>query len=209
MADKDAYRKKKIDAFGFAEVLGLDPEGMADAFEWLVHAAVRAAFEDERKAEARRRGKAADRRCHNTRLLLEHYHELEKHVAAVSDDISEEIDDAIIHGAETLDIMTQLVSKWDTKVRSLEESAARTYRLLRHVDCILAGYRFECESSPSEHLQRRWRCLHARYIADPVMTTSEIAAAEFVDERTVQRDLKAAISDLGVLLFGADGLNCG
>jgi predicted DNA-binding transcriptional regulator YafY len=54
---------------------------------------------------------------------------------------------------------------------------------------------------------RRYRVIFAKYIQDEKeLPTDDIAEAEHVDVRTVQRDIRIALETLSTLIFGIDGL---
>ena len=73
---------------------------------------------------------------------------------------------------------------------------------------MLRFYEIYCESSTKEEDRRCFRVIKAKYIDEPAMSSLEIAEKEFVDRRTVDRDIQAACQALSVLIFGIDGLDC-
>lgn len=104
------------------------------------------------------------------------------------------------------DLMVRTISKYDAKVSSVEKVAARTHLLIEDLDRALADYKNRCLGSDRESDQRRWRVLEARWLSDTPQSTDAIAADEFVDPRTVRRDLEHAVSDLTVMLFGSEAI---
>lgn len=188
------------------EIVRQELAPLCDAVRGIVAQCVNDAFMQERQRTQKEARKTEDRRRHCTRMLLEHYHSLKAHVETAAIDVRDEIEDAVLDGQELHDMMTRLISKWDARVQSIEESAVRTYKLMRYVDSVLAVYQRTCLDSGSEYQARKWRCIEAKYLSTPAMSTTEIARIENYDERTIQRDIRAALIDLGVLLFGWDGL---
>ena len=109
---------------------------------------------------------------------------------------------------ETLDdMMRRTISKHDVHVESIERSAGRTHLLMKDLDTVLNGYKVTCLNSARENERRRWRVLEARYLKDPRCSTQQIAEAECLEIRTIQKDLQDAVGDLTIALFGSEGLH--
>lgn len=160
------------------------------------------AIERERK---RFRTERKDRRYHNTELLLRNYRTLNEHYKyAVFD--AEKARESSDEFTEIMELMGSSFGDEDLRIESIRQSAGRTKVIMAHVNLMLEIYRNACERSRSTAIQRRWRELDARYIADDEMSVGEIAIREDVTEQTVRNDLKACIGELTVLFFGVDGL---
>lgn len=155
----------------------------------------------EAKQRQRQRATAAD-----TQRLLSHYHDLkDAHTEAVYNlkTLPCREDE---HYAEIDDMMRRIISKYDVRLESIEKSAAKTHMYILEIDSALEAYKSHCYASNQENQQRRWRVLEGRYLDCPRLTTRQMANNEFVDVRTIQRDLRDAIEDMTVRLFGIDGL---
>ena len=76
---------------------------------------------------------------------------------------------------------------------------------MEHVQTMLDLYKLRCTSSSREDLQRRWRVIETAFIAgEAAPTYEEIAEQEFIELRTVYRDIDKACKDLSSLIFGID-----
>lgn len=180
-------------------------QAVAAVIRPIVRDEVQAAFVAERKRQEAEERKKGDRRRYNAKLVLEHYRSLKNYLSTAAGDIREELEDAEGQGQAIADLMS-MCERWEIKIKSIEMTAARTYRMMRHIDTQLKVYRMDCEASEDEQQQRRWRVIHARYIDDVPCRTTEIAANEYVDVRTIQRDIETALSELGPRFFGVDAL---
>ena len=152
--------------------------------------------------EAEKNRKAVrDRRLHNTKLLLEKYRGFVEHSKSAVYEATQINDDVDF---ETL--MDELMSS-DSIVRmpvvkSIQESAAHTRIIVRHIDHMLDYYKMRCEGSPKPEDMRRYRVIYGMYISPHEMSAQDLADAECVDITTIYRDLKAALRQLSALIFG-------
>ena len=67
-------------------------------------------------------------------------------------------------------------------------------------------YRISCEQSGKAEEMRRYRILHAAYIAPEKKSAEEIARENCVEKRTYYSDLGKAVKPLSALIFGIDGI---
>ena len=142
----------------------------------------------------------ADRRLHNTRLLLKNYKLFCKHAEnAVFE--AEQLDESVY---DILDMMERNTS--NVFVDSIKSSVMRTAALVQHIEVMLGLYRTYCEGSRKPEDSRRWRIIEARYIADDEKSVMDIAEQECVADRTVRRDIEVACEHLAALFFGIDGV---
>lgn len=92
--------------------------------------------------------------------------------------------------------------------QKLMESAAAPPRCREdRFEKALAAYEALCLKSRSPEDLRRWRALQMRYLTDARVDVQRAAKALHVDQRTLYRDLRRAITDLAVLIYGAEALN--
>lgn len=146
-----------------------------------------------------------DRRYHDTKLLIRKYRQLNAYYqnAVFDEEDAEAVDEDFAeimrgfgypHADETL----------------TADSIRRNYLVSRiimaHVNTMLAVYGTMCQNTNRAEDKRRWRVLHALYLADEPSTAEQIADREGIERRTVYRDIDACLSDLAVMFFGIDGL---
>jgi len=142
-----------------------------------------------------------DKRLHNTKLLLKNYRELVRHSQNAIYETAQLDDDSLF---DILDVMG--ISKGNHYIESIKASTERTQIILAHVNKMLMLYRIYCENSSAMEDKRRFRVLNALYIQEPPKTREQIAKDEFVDVRTIARDVKNATEKITFLLFGIDGI---
>lgn len=121
-----------------------------------------------------------DARYHDVKLLLENYRKLKTHYAKISDESLE--------------------------VSSLCSLKHKTGLMMEHVDIMLKAYKALCESSDNPDEMRRWQALYLRYVADDRTPIDYIASELCIDRRTFFRDVKRAMEELSVLLFGIEAI---
>lgn len=163
--------------------------GMKTGIELALAAYIENSAQLRRKAEKERK----DSRLYNTKLLLRNLKALRAHAAeAVSESDRAFWEDLMLPDGKI-------------SLTSIRISTAKTRALLAHTDAMLDAFRRHCENGePAD--QRRWRILPGLYLEDPVLSADEIAEREFVDIRTVYRDVDIACDQLGIFLFGVDAV---
>lgn len=164
-------------------------------------AGAKAAMETLEKERAKERKSRYDRRLRNTKLLLRNYRMFKEHCEAAVFDASQIDENAI----DILDLM------WDRDggemvVESIKKSAQRTAIIMRHIDAMVDLYAAYCYRSGKPEDARRFRVISALYIEGTPWTVSQVAAREQIDDRTVYKDVDAAVEKLSALIFGIDGL---
>lgn len=182
------------------------PEDWQEIIELAASTGANAALEYIRKENQKKEDTRHDRRLRNTQLLLSNYRELKEHVKyAVYDakQIIEEGENAI----DILDLMWEGNKNSDAFVESIKRSVERTIIIVNHIDNMLEIYEYLCERSTKDSDIRRWNIIKAMYLDSDVKTVDEIAQSEFVDRRTVYRDIEIAVEKISTLIFGVDGLN--
>lgn len=162
--------------------------------------ATRISLETIERDRKRQKKDAADRRLHNTKLLLKNYRGLKAHsLNAIFD--SEGADEPV------REILSQI---WEYSedaldmffIDSVRRSATRTALMINHIDAMVGIYEGLCAKSSYLEDKRRFRVLQAMYLNDVTLSAREIAEAESIDTRTVYKDIDAVCSGLSVLLFG-------
>lgn len=127
----------------------------------------------------------------NTELLLVNYRKCKEMVREI--DMDKYADEGTFLGSEELTLET------------LERYRMKTYKMVRHVDKMLAAYEWECGHGSDEE-KRRFNVLKKRYIADNRMTVKELMEYFHISQTTVYGDTKKAIKDMASLLFGYEAV---
>ena len=134
--------------------------------------------------------------------MLANYRNLKEHVSG-----------AVFNGRKAkesaLDILDGLDSfeyEDNYYIGSIKQSQQRTLIILTHIDEMLKLYRISCEQSGKAEEMRRYRILHAAYIAPEKKSAEEIARENCVEKRTYYSDLGNAVKPLSALIFGIDGI---
>lgn len=175
--------------------------GAAAAAEAASTAAAKVA-ERERKRLQRQQ---ADKRYHDTKLLIRKYRQLNAYYQnAVFDETgAEEADE------DFEEIMRSFGQRKEEKLTA--ESIRRSYLVSRiimaHVNTMLEVYQTMCSNTHRVEEKRRWRVLHAMYLAEEPFTAAQVAEREGIDKRTVYKDIDACLPDLTILFFGTSGLD--
>lgn len=141
------------------------------------------------KHEMEQRKKIRDNAYHNTRLLLRNYDKLKKHCEIVDEQLSEDLG--------------KIWSDWRFDLDSLLENKAKTAKLMRHVDRALNALKQENEAA--------YYLLKRKYLTPYLESGDTVIADEYsekerteITRRGINKRIKAACTELAVLLFGVD-----
>ncbi len=157
-------------------------------------------LEAERKKQNETR---RDKRLYNTRLLLRNYRELKSYVdMAVYQVEQDDTEDAI----DLLDLAMNRAVSGELQIDSIKRSVKRTATVMRHIDKMLDLYSVYCSQSLKPEEKRHYRVVKALYIDYPQLSVCEIAEREGIVERTVYKDVDAAVEKLSALIFGIEGI---
>ena len=158
------------------------------------------------KEQAQRAAGRADRRLHNTKLLLKNYRMFKKHcTGAVYTDEAGEHDGSKEETAfELMDMILQRDNS--VTVDAIRRSCRRTKIMVRHIDTMIDLYRVHCEQNGNNASQRGYRIIRGLYLDAVPRTVEQIAEQEHISTRQVSRDRDAAIEQISMLMFGIDGL---
>lgn len=153
------------------------------------------------KEETRtRQRELADKRYHNTELLLINYNRLKLSVEKAVFDIHQVEDEQGVK--EILDLMMGR-DDTDLMIQSIKTSKAKTAIIVKHIDAMIQAYKSLCSSSRDQLDQRRFEILIDRYVRG--MSVNEISEKYFLSTDSVYLDLKNAKKALSALIFGIDG----
>lgn len=151
------------------------------------------ALERFKQEQNQQQKKRHDWRLRNTKLLLRHYREFVEH--------SEELKLSLQEESEALDdLYTD-----ELTVEAIKRSKQRTLAMVKFIQQMMQVYRIRCEKGTDDDL-RRFKVVHAMYIATEKMTVEEIAKCNSIDTSTVYRDINNAVKSLSVLVFGVDAI---
>ena len=98
------------------------------------------------------------------------------------------------------------VSPETLEVDAIFSMRRKTGLMMSHVDNMLTAYRAMCKEALTPDEARRWDALYLRYISDERLSVETIADRLGVERRTFYRDIKLALEDLAVLLFGIEAI---
>jgi hypothetical protein len=158
---------------------------------------------DERKAKKKKA-------FQNTNLLLEHYLELKQFRDNV---IFEGATMAVDDSTQTIYEIIDEVTGEEISVRSLKRSKEVTLIMLNHVDTALDQLYKKCKKSGNTDMQNKYEVIFLLHLESTMqeLNWSEriIAVAERLNcsERTVRRWRTEMVNNLGVYLYGVEGLN--
>ncbi len=178
--------------------------------ERLVERAIRRAAEEGVKAgmeyitqqQAKHRTERYDRRLRNTRLLLKNYRSFKNYAQGAVYRASQMKENAI----DVLDELDDFSSDDDLYIESIKKSQQRTLIILKHIDEMLRYYRIECEESHKDEEMRRYRIIMAYYIDEERLSADQIAENEYIERRTLYKDINIALKPLAALIFGVDSI---
>lgn len=178
--------------------------GATAATEAAYAAASKIADRERRKLQRQRK----DRRYHDTKLLIRKYRQLNAYYenAVYDEEAAAEVDEDLeeimsIFGCQRRDEEKALTSE------SIRRSYLVSRIIMAHVKKMLEVYEVMCQHTHRAEDKRRWRELHALYLAEETTTAEQIASQEGIDRRTVYKDIDACIPDLSILFFGIEGLD--
>lgn len=201
MQEKGNQQKEDL-LMGKARTVGISREMVDRITEKAAEVAAERAVEMYQKQAAEEEKAKFDKRYRNTKLLLEHYRDFSDYGEKAIYRIYEELDEDII---DIIELMEGRKSDNDGRIESIERGVMRTRVIMNHVNTMLEVYRKSCESSPNQEEKRRWRAIEGLYLNKVPRSVQEIAEEEFINERTVYKDVKAACKRLTALIFGIDG----
>ena len=170
-----------------------------DIIRLAAETAAKTAIQEYKKEVEKAAKESKNRKLRNTKLLLRNYRALKAHAQNA-------VFDKATADENVVDILALMQGKEDagTVVESIMRSATRTCLILSHIDVMLAAYQKMCSRRPID--QRRWNVIYAKYIAEEPLTDEQIAEKEFINPRTVHKDIDYACSRLSALIFGIDAM---
>jgi len=181
----------------------MSDEQLADICRVAGEAGGNAAIKKYRETVLKARKKIADKRYHNTELLLENYLRLKLSAEKAIYDIQQIEEEQSIK--QILDLMMDNDDA-DILIQSVKKSKAKTAVILKHIDTMLQVYKSLCTNSHDPLEERRYNILMDRYIISPTLSALQISEKYYLSERTVYEDIKSAKNTLSTLIFGIDGV---
>lgn len=187
---------------GAANYVAMGIRIMEIAVQRGTEAGIRAAMEylvEERKQLKKGR---YDRRLRNTRLLLKNYRSFNNYAKNAVYKASQVEENAV----DMLDGLDDFSFDDGLYIESIKKSQLRTKIMLDHIDKMLRYYQIDCEQSGKDEKLRRYRIITAYYIDDHRKSADEIATAEYIEKRTLYKDINIAIKPISALIFGIDSM---
>lgn len=163
---------------------------------------VKNALTEMKKQEEERKRHRVDMRLRNTELLLHNYQNFIEHTdksvyteeQLTKEELFEELD---------LDMDEEFTK---TQINSIIKSKNKTSIILKHINTFLEYYKYKCESSQREDIQRRYKVIEYLYLNEEKMTQESLAEYLNCTMKTIRNTKNIAIKELSVLFFGIDGL---
>lgn len=146
------------------------------------------------------RTRRKDYRMKNTRLLLKKYRWFKGFTGNAVSDLTQLLSEEEVVWLESMG-MENMETR---RVESIKDRVVFTNTVMGHINTMLDVYKKRCTESDREDVKRRWRVLEAMYLSEEVSTAEEIAEREYINVRTIFKDLNAAVAELSGLFFGID-----
>jgi len=183
-------------------MISLSREELAAIAKEAAEIGARTALKTMEQEKKKMHSKAADRRLHNTKLLLRNYRMLK-------DNSENSIFGRSQMEESAADILCSMMNLYDDEVivDAIRRSATRTAIMVSHIDTMMGIYRAYCEKSSNILDIRRYEVVHDMYIAEENLTVKEIAQKKNMSKENVYSDLNIALERLSALIFGVDGLS--
>ena len=159
-------------------------------------------IKEQERAESRKRRSL----LYNTKKLLENYTKLKDYVenAVCTVEEAAKVDDSFIN---TEVLIGFRIMDSDRKLNSQIRGINAVKLMLAHIDRMLEVYRADCQTSSSEVKRRRWDIVRMLYLdREEKKTTKQIAEYYNMELSGIQKEAKAARSDLTILFFGLDAM---
>lgn len=108
-----------------------------------------------------------------------------------------------LESSETLEdyIFSDFLEEGELTLDNLLENKAKTLKMMTYFDTLLKVYKNLCEAS-LEQDKRRYKAIERLYIKAVPTSKKELAKQLHVDRKTIDRDVKKAVNDLAIMLFG-------
>lgn len=161
----------------------------------------RALIEIEKQKEEKKKYKA-DMRFRNTELLLHNYLNFKKHMEK-SIYTETQLSKKELFDELDLDMDEELTK---TQINSIIKSKNKTSIIMKHIDTFIEYYKYKCESSKREDIQRRIQVIEMLYLNEDKKTQEEVSEILDCSDRTIRNTKNIAIKELSILFFGIDGL---
>ena len=127
----------------------------------------------------------------NTELLITHFRKCKEMVREI--DLGNFEDEGTFLSSDELTLET------------LEKYRYKTYKMVRHIENMLAAYDFDTKKGSPEY-RRRFLIMQRRYIADERMSVAQIMEFMNVSQPTVYNDTKKAMKDMASFIFGYEAV---
>lgn len=154
-----------------------------------INKAAKAAIKEYDKEKKQEQKKSV---FHNTKLLLKHYNDLKQHVECAIDDAKQ---------LETDLIELDDLDRDELYILSIKRSKSKTLIMIAHIDSALEILKGKQHKLCADE---KYKALEMFYIDE--MTYEEISEKLNCTERTARRWVNEMIDELGIYLFGIEGI---
>lgn len=98
------------------------------------------------------------------------------------------------------------LSSDELTLETLEKYRYKTYKMVRHIENMLAAYDNDTRNGSQEY-RRRFLIMQRRYIADERLSVAAIMNLMNVSQPTVYTDTKKAMQDMAAFIFGYEAVH--
>lgn len=168
-------------------------------------AAATAAAKVTERERKRLQRQNADKRYHDTKLLIKKYRQLNEYYqnAVYDKEAAEEVDEDF---EEIMRSFGVSFKEKELTANSIRRNYLVTRVVMAHVNKMLDVFQTMCEKSNRASDKRRWKILNDLYLAEEPTTAEELAQQENISKRAVYDIVDRCIPDLTILFFGICGI---
>ena len=157
-----------------------------------IERAIKETLDKQEKNRLKQEGLSKKNMVKNTEVLIKHFRKCKEMVREI--DMDKFKDQGTFLSSDELTLET------------LERYRCKTYKMVRHIENMLAAYDYDTQQG-SEEYRRRFLIMQRRYIADERLTVGEIMELMNVSQPTVYNDTKKAIQDMAAFIFGYEAVH--
>ena len=150
-------------------------------------------LKEQKKQESIASKEQHDRRFRNTELLVKNYRKLSAHCENLPEQIG------IIHQEIDMGLLEHI----DLNLKEVMKSKQKTKMIMDYIDAMLLAYRSLAERG-GEVANRRHKILRDMYLKPDYENPTALMERYGVEKTTLYKDLKKAIEEFSVVLFGID-----
>lgn len=166
-------------------------KSMAEENNKRIERAIKETLHKQEKFRLEMERKSKKNMVKNTEVLITHFRKCKEMVREV--DLDKFEDEGTFLSSDELTLET------------LEKYRYKTYKMVRHIENMLAAYDFDTKQGSPEY-RRRFLIIQRRYIADERLSVAEIMELMNISQPTVYNDTKKAMQDMAAFIFGYEAI---